>query len=287
MDHETQVAAPGSLRDLIAAVQVNIPCTMLTQGYRELFVQNALNPEIGLDAAALDGISLERHERLADSFHQRGRTITLHGPFMDLSPGSPDPEVIRVTRHRLQQMAELAALYRPAAVVCHAGYDASRYAFCREEWGQRALETWSWAADRVARAGSRLVLENVYERHPGELVPLFDDLASQGVGFCLDAGHLSAFGKMRLEEWLPPLGSRIRHLHLHDNDGVQDDHLALGDGHIDFAPLVDFLVRKSGADVIVTLEPHNEKDLWRTLRYLDENEALRRAILHPENPPSC
>ena len=58
------------------------------------------------------------------------------------------------------------------------------------------------------------MLENVYENGPEELLPLFENLAPQGVGFCLDTGHQAAFGRAPLAAWLDILG---RHLGRHHN----------------------------------------------------------------------
>ena len=88
---------------------------------------------------------------------------------MDLSPGSSDPEVRKVTRHRLQQTLDLVPLFNPLSVVCHAGYDAKRYGYNREKWVQVAMETWSWFAGELQALGSHLMLENVYEHHPREI----------------------------------------------------------------------------------------------------------------------
>ena len=256
------------MREIIANVQVNIPCTMLSEGYLHLFMTNGLNPEIGIDAAALDRFTPDDHLSLATEFREAGRRITLHGPFMDLSPGSPDPSILKISRQRLQQMTDLVQDYHPAAVVCHAGYDPTRYAFCREEWLATATETWSRTAEAVSRAGSRLVLENVYEHHPDEMAPLMEALSPYGVGLCLDIGHLTVFGQSTLKEWLHRLGGYIRHLHLHDNRGKHDDHMAMGNGTIEMDPLFTYLAADVCSPLIVTLEPHREPDLWASLRYL-------------------
>lgn len=44
-------------------------------------------------------------------------------------------------------------------------------------------------------------------------------------GFCLDTGHLNVLGKDP-DKFIKILGGRIRALHLHDNSGVKDEHLA-------------------------------------------------------------
>jgi len=91
------------MNSLTEKIQINIPFTMLTEGYLDLFVQQGLNPEIGFDATALDRFSLSDFSGIAEQFHRAGLTTTLHAPFVDLSPGSTDPHVRAVTRNRFEQ----------------------------------------------------------------------------------------------------------------------------------------------------------------------------------------
>ena len=155
-----------TIKQIIKQVQVNIPFTMLYESYLETFIEYGLNPEIGLDAAALDRFSMADFSGIAEKIHKNSRSVTLHGPFIDLSAGSPDPAVRRVTRRRLEQLLDLVPLFKPLSVVCHAGYDAKRYGYFKETWSENSLELWSWMADRVAEHGARLMLENVYEDGP-------------------------------------------------------------------------------------------------------------------------
>jgi len=57
------------------------------------------------------------------------------------------------------------------------------------------------------------------------------------------------------------------HFHLHDNNGSKDEHLPLGNGKIDFYPLIGFLKKRKELPLI-TLEPHEEADLWPSMEYL-------------------
>jgi sugar phosphate isomerase/epimerase len=257
-----------TIKQIIKQVQVNIPFTMLYESYLETFIEYGLNPEIGLDAAALDRFSMADFSGIAEKIHKNSRSVTLHGPFIDLSAGSPDPAVRRVTRRRLEQLLDLVPLFKPLSVVCHAGYDAKRYGYFKETWSENSLELWSWMADRVAEHGARLMLENVYEDGPEDIQFLFENLKNQKVGFCLDTGHSSAFGQADLEAWLKTLGPYLGQLHLHDNLGNDDEHLAMGSGVIDFSKLFKYLKKNINISPIVTLEPHEEKDLWPSLEYL-------------------
>ncbi len=55
---------------------------------------------------------------------------------------------------------------------------------------------------------------------------------------CLDLGHTTLAGEAPLDEMLETLGSRLKALHVHDNDGIHDSHTAPGfGGKVDFAAL--------------------------------------------------
>ena len=256
------------MQALLRQIQVNIPFTMLYDDYLDRFLEYELNPEIGIDAKSLERFDFSDFQCLAEKLQAHHLSITLHGPFIDLSAGSTDPAVKAVTRNRFEQLLKLVPVFRPRAVVCHAGYDWKRYGYFREEWIESSLDTWSWLAGSLVEHGSRLMLENVYENEPQEIRIILERLKGLNVGFCLDAGHLFAFGKSELKPWLEELGSYIGQLHLHDNHGSDDAHLPLGQGKIDFKLLFAHLISNNLPRPIITLEPHREEDLWPSLDYL-------------------
>jgi sugar phosphate isomerase/epimerase len=133
---------------------------------------------------------------------------------------------------------------------------------------ENSLEMWSWLAAEIATRGSRLMLENVFEDGPDDMLILFNALETLNVGFCLDSGHSHAFGQSDLELWLQVLGPYLGQLHLHDNFGHNDEHLAMGRGTIDFNNILKYLKKNKASAPIITLEPHREKDLWPSLAYL-------------------
>jgi len=253
---------------IIKKIQVNIPFTMLYDTYLPLIIQYDINPEIGLDAIALDRFSITEYKDVAQEIHKQGLSITLHGPFMDLSPGSLDPKIRGLTRYRFQQVSQLIPIFLPKTVVCHTCYDNKRYGFLKEQWRQYSVELWSWFAESIRKEGAILMLENVYEHNPYEFLELFKDLIGQGVGICFDVGHQAVFSHVNLDSWLGILGEYIAQLHLHDNHGIRDEHLPLGKGEIDFPMLFKYLKDKQIEPSIITIEPHREEDLWPSLEYL-------------------
>ena len=255
---------------ILKQVQVNIPFSMLWDRYADRFLQTGLNPEVGIDSAAMDRFSRADFAAMARRFRQREVTITVHGPFLDMCPGSPDPKVRAVTCERFEQLLELLPLFEPKTVVLHAGYDWKRYGYVREVWLENSLQTWRWMAERLNALGSRLMLENVYESRPEEIRVLFEQLAGLGVGLCLDTGHLTAFGNASVLEWADAMADHLGQLHLHDNHGDNDQHLALGRGGIDFPALFERLAVLYPTPPVVTLEPHEEDALEPSLAYLEK-----------------
>lgn len=254
------------MKDILAAVQVNIPFRMLTEGYLTRFLDMGLNPEIGLDADALDHFTVDDFKGVADRFHERNLSITIHGPFMDLAPASPDPDIVAVTEKRFDQLFKVLPAIRPRTVVAHAGYDPRRHFFMADLWLERSLAFFQNVARQVHDLDGRLMLENVYEEGPDDMLRLLTQLDPKQVGVCLDVGHMNAMGRVGMDQWLTVLGDRIGQLHLHDNLGDRDSHLPMGQGTIDFVRLFDFIDEKKP---ILTLEPHDENALFGSLEYLE------------------
>jgi sugar phosphate isomerase/epimerase len=260
-----------NMKQVLSSIHVNIPFTMLKSSHLELFISNGLNPEIGLDAQALDTSTTDEFKAIARQLKHHQLKTTIHGPFKDLSPASQDSKIRLVTRRRLEQVLSIAPIFSPISVVCHPGYDWKRFAYYRNEWVEESVSLWQWFAEALAAHGIRLMLENVYEEQPEELLVLFERLAPNQVGFCFDTGHMAAFSRAPIERWLTVLGPYIQQCHLHDNQGMSDDHIALGKGTIDFKVLFDYLKAERSVPPVITLEPHEEKNLWPSVQYLESH----------------
>ncbi|MEJ2589018.1 MAG: sugar phosphate isomerase/epimerase [Deltaproteobacteria bacterium] len=251
-------------------IHVNIPFRMLYESYLDRFINYRLNPEIGFDAEALDRYQLGDIHPIAERLHGHGLSTTLHGPFMDLSPGSPDPDIRSITQHRFEQLLRLVPIFRPRSVVCHAGYEQRRYWPMWDAWVEQSHRIWAWLGSEIRDQGSVLVLENVYEETPRELKALLEDLTEQAVGFCLDTGHQSVFSAASIPAWIETMAPYLVQLHLHDNTGQRDDHLAMGAGTIDFQGLFNRLKAMEIPLRTITLEPHEEAALQPSLTYLED-----------------
>jgi len=274
MNSQKKPSYSATQMQILEKIQVNIPFTMLVEKqWRDLFFNNGLNPEIGLAAEALDNFSLSDFKHFADQFHNRNCSITLHGPFMDLSPGSPDPKVRELTKFRFKQLIDAASVFKPKTVVCHAGYDHVRYDFCKKQWLEHTIATWQWLGQELFDRGTRLMLENVYEKNPSELLQVLEQLDPAHIGYCLDVGHLTSFGNYSLTKWLDATEKYIGQFHLHDNHGDHDSHLGMGKGSINFDTLYKSIQQMENKPVI-TIEPHEQEDFIASLTFLEQSDFL-------------
>lgn len=226
-----------------------------------------LAPEIAFKGPELDALPAADLTTVARLLAETGQRPTVHAPFFDLSPGAMEPMVRKVTLQRLTQALQAAGTLGAHLMVVHPGYDRWRYPNLAGSWLEHATATFTPLLVLAEQLDCRLALENIYEERPKTLTSLVDQLDSLWFGHCFDIGHWRLFGRESQENWLAAIARRLLHLHLHDNRGENDDHLPVGEGIIDFAPLFRTLASLPALPSI-TLEAHDPGELQRSLANL-------------------
>ena len=250
----------------MAEIHVNVPYPMLKQRI-DFVVENRIHPEIYFGGKDLDSVEEEDVKKLGEVLQRHGLEVTLHGPFMDLSPGGVDPKIKQVTRDRFMQTIEWAAILKSKSVVFHPGYANWLFDGNVDLWLQGSLDTWIPLVEKARRADLVLAIENVYEEGPDSILLLLNRIRSPHFRFCFDTGHHHAFSgrKVSLERWIGTLKDYLWEVHLHDNHSLGDEHLPVGEGDFDFDRFFRFLA-ESGLKPIYTIEPHREEHLWPSLK---------------------
>jgi sugar phosphate isomerase/epimerase len=247
----------------MATVHVHIPYGSI-RDYRDLLRKRRYDLEIYFAASVLGQVEREDLDRLLESLDWNP-ALTLHAPFMDLSPGAVDTMVRSATQMRFKQLLNVAAVLRPRAVVFHAAYDRWRFAGRTDIWLENSMDTWPRVMDLAAKVdGMRVAVENVFDEEPEPLRLLIERVASPSFGFCFDTGHFNLFTRVPMEDWFSSLGRHIFEVHLHDNQGAADSHEALGTGTVDFERFFR-LLRTTGSDPVYTLEAHDPADIEPSL----------------------
>jgi sugar phosphate isomerase/epimerase len=243
-------------------IHIAVPYETLLPRQDEI-ISRGVNPEIYFSAAALDTCQDDDVRHLGDALKKAGLSYTFHAPFMDLAPGGLDSKIRQATQERLEHILDLADLIRPTAVVFHPDYDPWRHDEVFDHWFHGSIEMWTPLVKEAEKIGVTMALENVFDQGPETLKKLLDTINSPRCGFCLDTGHWLIFSKKDWKEWLEVLGKRLIEVHLHDNNGAEDQHLPPGDGKFDFIGFFHHL-RTQGLSPLYTLEVHQEEDLPRS-----------------------
>ena len=175
----------------------------------------------------------------ANRLHARA----VHSPNAGWNNAAKDPSA------RAISIDAATACFKPAidvganTVVIHANAPNKETAYTEEDYGpclRRSIESLAILAERAAKAGVRMAVENLVTRgqpRPSvameEVIEMISGLGDH-VGVCLDAGHVNAEGNDPVAA-ARLAATKIFAVHLQDNDGKgEDQHLVPGSGTIDW-----------------------------------------------------
>ena len=215
----------------------------------------ALNagPEIYIQADRIKDFSpraITATKKILRDFRQH----TIHAPFMDVWPGATDADVRRLSLEKMARVMEIAAALESKLVVMHFNYDPVYYRQQFGRWLDRAAHFFSSLLQ--GHAGPLIALENIAEPTPFVVLQLMKKAGQPRLVHCFDFGHHNVFSSIPVEEWLFYLNPHGHiHFHFHDNCGSRDDHLALGQGNIDWLAAKK-AIASMPCSFSIALEPH-------------------------------
>lgn len=262
----------GTLWDTVAAVLDHWDIGISTGAYAGLALDVALL-RIAELAPSAEVCSWGRHSLLersnARAVSRSGLPFSVHGPFThaDFSSASEAKHrrALDVHRRHLAVAAELGA----QVYVVHP--DLHHRPRRRDGRVAAALErSFVELSALQQESGIVIAVENMpLMRHSHFTGP--GDLELHGLGIVLDAGHAALTGT--LAAWLAADHSALRLVHVHDNQGHPngDQHLALGAGSVDVAPVIE---AARAAGVTVVLEHISDAAVVTSLEHLRSRGLL-------------
>lgn len=174
------------------------------------------------------------------------RFDSIHGVFgFHLDPSRNDPKHRAICLELYEGEGRLACeLGGPMVVVHPSAWNPGMRIMSRAEVEASSAERWprfTEFMDQLADVGKRLGVVYLIENQtfncplghdPIEIARHVAALDSPSVRMCFDTGHAHITGDVitALREAAPTIG----YFHIHDNDGIQDDHRMPGDGTIDW-----------------------------------------------------
>jgi len=169
--------------------------------------------------------------------------VCSHTSAMDLVDISSTDEAVRgFVLAELRAMLPFCAFFKSPVMVVHPGGKLQPGEARAGRWDQMRRTVTALLPD-LEKHGVRIALENLMTSLGAvveELLAVVQELSHPLVGVCLDTGHLNVT-KGRPEAAVRAIGPKLFALHVHDNNGLSDQHLPPGDGATDWTGFVSAL----------------------------------------------
>ena len=199
-----------------------------------------------------------------------GASFAVHAPAHDVHLGSLNARVREAAFEEIKESLHFAHTIGALIVVVHPapgilGMPEGKWskeeaspkreadALARqEEFLVRAVKDLADYAPDILLCLENLVYPHEIYRSPEDMAELIKRVNRPNVGITFDVGHAVVCGH-KPADFLHLLQEEIFHVHLHDNDGVIDQHLPLGKGSIDYVDVIQSL-KRLGYQGVVNLE---------------------------------
>ncbi len=195
---------------------------------------------------------------------------TMHGAFLDVTLHSTDPLIREVSEKRVRQSMEIAKEMGLRGVVFH----TNRIQGFRDK---TYLANWLEVNELFFRRltddypGIKIFMENMWDEAPDMMVALAEKMNDvPEFGLCMDYAHVMISGYSP-GDWIQECAPYITHIHINDNDQKNDQHLAVGDGEIDWGVL-NRGIQTYGVDATVLIEVNGIERQKTSLAYLRKKE---------------
>ncbi|HOB18574.1 MAG TPA: sugar phosphate isomerase/epimerase family protein [Candidatus Methanoculleus thermohydrogenotrophicum] len=177
--------------------------------------------------------------------------VTVHAPYSDLNLASLNYPIWR------ESIRQICCCICHAAeltdrVTIHPGFVSPMGKLVPEKvWEMQKtalVEIGRYAEDHgvLACVENMINIRDFLCRYPEEILGLTEGIL--GIGITLDVGHANTNGQV--DAFLKYVGE-VDHLHIHDNHGQSDEHLALGDGVIAWEKVGQVIARDYSGPVVI------------------------------------
>lgn len=194
---------------------------------------------------------------------------TLHGAFFDICINSGDPRIFKVSDYRVHQSMDIAQQMGVKAVIFHTNYIVN---FKLKSY----LDTWLnlneiyWRKLLEEYPNQMVYMENMFDESPEMITELANRMQDEPrFGVCFDLAHAKISGTP-VSNWFESLRPYIVHMHINDNNGVEDSHRPVGTGILDWKKFSEF-VKSLKQEPSILIEVRNFAGLQQSIQYMKQN----------------
>ncbi len=193
----------------------------------------------------------ECFRRIEDMIASTHLGMTVHAPYGDLNLATLNDPIWHESIRQICTCIEHASRITDRVTI-HPGYLSP----VGKLMPQKVWELQKEALRQIGRCATEhsvlACLENMIGvkeflcRMPEELMGMTEGI--EGIGMTFDFGHANTIGK--INDFLPHV-EEASHIHIHDNHGMSDEHLALGDGSINWEMVGKKISREYNGVIVI------------------------------------
>ncbi len=198
---------------------------------------------------------------------------SLHGAFIDVNPASGDKDFAEFSRKRCMRSCEQALRLGAKNVVFHSSCFSILRGQYLASWADSCAEFYN---SLIEKYGLNIFIENSQDIDPGPIRTLMDLCNNPKLSVCFDTGHANC-SPTGFKTWFSELRDYIGYIHLSDNMGRYDDHMALGTGTINWE-MVDICFRalpeERRKNMNMTFECGGLESVKSSISFLETNSYM-------------
>jgi sugar phosphate isomerase/epimerase len=197
--------------------------------------------------------------------------LVVHAPFAGINIAIPIPVLRRTTLKRLEKSIIYASQLDCRLWLFHPGLQTGVSHFYPGMDWQLNMDSVRTLLKIARKEGVEIAIENVPEPYPFVIKNVQDfsrfyDELNDDIGIVLDVAHANL--NHQIQDFLRQFPKKIVHMHVSDNDGVQDLHLGIGYGTIDWESVAKEIKKAEYGNIIMLESIEHVKESLQTLRKL-------------------
>ena len=206
---------------------------------------------------------------ISDVLSRYGLECQIHAPICDWNIAAMSDRLREASLQETFDVLDAAAELDAKVVTVHPGLSSMAVPGLEDRAVARAKDAVRRISKHADDAGVIVGIENMPSppfflgRTASQLAEIVE---GTDLGVTFDIGHANTTGQ--IDAVIDLLGDRFVNIHIHDNDGTRDSHLAIGEGTIDFGHVIRRLSGYRGNWII------ESKSLDSALRSLPRLEML-------------
>ncbi len=221
--------------------------------YNDFFIPSLLDDKVEL-------------EKRINAYKNIGGFNTIHGVFFDICFNSSDELIKNASYTRARQTLDIATKLGCKKIVFHTnyivGFNSADY---KKMWIDRNAIAYKTFLKEYPNI--EILVENMFDLDDELILKLLKEVNDKRFRMCFDIAHAN-LSKQSIESWYNDCKEYISHIHINDNFGDSDAHLAIGNGNMNYDYIINNILNNFDGSILI--EVKTTDDFIKSYEYLLE-----------------